>query len=240
MFESTLWEYLVQPIPDTFTTPSQPDEPCREPLLREIRGIALASIVRSCLQQSVTSVKKCTLLGKRSTTRCDASLRLPFSATKLVVRWQERANLDPLRRRRRLRGSLDLTAIDRDTKLLIRIHIGCGTAENANLFADTLASVSDHLRPHVSIDGFNQYQTTVCRAFSRKVDHSMLIRQFGSRSKLEKCRHSPTSIIGAKEYCDLDYSEPGRICTNHTERNNRIMRMQNHRCTPSTNAASKK
>ena len=103
------------------------------------------------------------------------------------------------------------TAVDRESKLLICYHCGKRSGDDANLFSRKLAGcIADDYKPHVSTDGFRPYCVSIPDAFRYRVNHGMVIKEFGSPSTSERRRYSPAKIIGIKHYQNLGKSERGQ------------------------------
>jgi hypothetical protein len=130
-------------------------------------------------------------------------------------------------------------ALDADTKLVSRFHVGRRT------WADTEAFILDlrsrlACRPQITTDAFAAYYPAISAAFDGNVDYATITKVFASELNTGRGRYSPPTMVGAETEWLIGQPDEKAISTNYVEQQNLSVRMECRRFTRLTNAFSKK
>jgi hypothetical protein len=89
-------------------------------------------------------------------------------------------------------------ALDSDTKLIPRFHLGNRRKYEAITFMDDLTSRMRN-RIQISSDSLSSYVDAVERAFGGDVDYGSLVKTFTATSLEETRRYSPPEVLKVKK-----------------------------------------
>ncbi len=128
--------------------------------------------------------------------------------------------------------------MDADTKLIVSWFVGHRDAETAKFFMQDLsARLKD--RVQLTTDGFVAYPEAVRVNFD-EVDYCQQDKQYGIGKNKEGKMDRRKRYLGSEKVVVSGNPNPKNITTNHIERQNLTIRMNNKRFARRTNAFSKK
>lgn len=130
------------------------------------------------------------------------------------------------------------TAVERNTKLILAVHVGERNQRHTDRFLDKLNRAVDTSRhPQVSSDGWGGYQYGAPFALGSKISFGQLIKKYAAQQT--ETRYSPATKVSAEKVPRFGNPDPERICTSHVESLNQKIRMHMRRFTRLTAGHSK-
>jgi IS1 family transposase len=129
-------------------------------------------------------------------------------------------------------------AIDADTKLVPRFHVGNRDRKDAVAFVQDVASRMRN-RVQISTDGLRAYVDAIEQTFGTEVDYGQIIKVYG-HEEADQRRYSPPEVISSEKKIVTGSPDVDLISTSYVERLNATTRLHMRRLTRLTHAFSKK
>jgi IS1 family transposase len=122
--------------------------------------------------------------------------------------------------------------MDAHTKLIVGYLVGKRTPENTDIFVNDVAErISTESETQVNTDGWTPYPAAVRHAFAGRVDHAVIIKEFGKSTVDSDLRYSPPRFIRANRKTAWGSPRVDLASTSHAERLNLSVRTSLRRFT---------
>jgi transposase-like protein/IS1 family transposase len=130
-------------------------------------------------------------------------------------------------------------ALDAETKLILAFHLGKRDAQNAMVFAGSLA---DHIEGkfQLTTDAFNGYFPAIARTFAPDIDYGQLSKMYGKPDNSGPGWYGPPQVIAAIPKPKIGKPDIAHISTSYVERSNLSVRTSLRRFTRLALGFSKK
>lgn len=128
-------------------------------------------------------------------------------------------------------------AIERETKMVLALHVGKRTNKDCRTFLRQLDDSTPGAHFQVTSDGLAAYTHNVPFELGSRIEFAQLIKQYASTQV--ETRYAPATIIGIEKVVRFGTPDESKISTSFVERFNLSLRMHLRRFTRLTSGHSK-